>query len=118
VNKPMIENSERGVTLNKTLAWSLLVSLISLVWYGGTTVSNLQNATNSVSKTLADMRELNALDRRNAVELEARIRQLENNASRTSAEFSALKEGLDEVKQAQRETNMLLRQLAQQGTRP
>jgi hypothetical protein len=37
----MIENSERGVTINKTLAWGMLLSLVSGVWFGGATIAKL-----------------------------------------------------------------------------
>lgn len=112
MNKPMIENSERGVTLNKTLAWAMLLSLVSLVWFGGTTVSNLQNSTESLASLLVDTRQT-------ASAVEARVRALETNASRAGAEFHALRQSLDEVKQVQRETNELLRQLARrEGATP
>jgi hypothetical protein len=36
MNKPMIENTDRGITLNKTLAWTMMVGLIgSGLWLGG-----------------------------------------------------------------------------------
>ena len=29
--KPMIENNERGITINKALAWTMLVSVAGLI---------------------------------------------------------------------------------------
>lgn len=48
-----------------------------------------------------------------STQVEVRVRALENNASRQDARFEALKQSLDEVKDGQRETNALLRQLMQ-----
>lgn len=111
MNKPMIENSERGITLNKTLAWGMLLSLISLVWFGGTTVANLKSSTDNLATAITETRDIAAEDRRAAALIEARVRALETNASRTGAEFNALRQSLDEVKSAQRETNELLRRV-------
>ena len=44
----MIENIDRGVTLNKPLAWTMFVAVVTLVWYGGTTVT-MQQASDSAS---------------------------------------------------------------------
>ena len=50
-------------------------------------------------------------------QVEVRVRALENNASRQDARFDGLKQSLDEVKEAQRETNTLLRELARGVTK-
>lgn len=34
----MSETTERGITINKTLAWTILVSVIGLIWWGGGTL--------------------------------------------------------------------------------
>ncbi|TFL16445.1 hypothetical protein [Jannaschia formosa] len=107
----MIENSERGITLNKTLAWGMLLSLVSAVWFGGTTVADLQASTENLDAAIRETREVAAADRRTALQIEARVRALETNASRQDARFDALRQSLDEVKAGQQETNELLRRL-------
>lgn len=104
--KPMIENSDRGITLAKPLAWTILVSVVGAVWYGGSTVASLNQSTQTVLASLAAIQMTNA-------QVEGRVRALENNASRQDARFEALKQSLDEVKEQGRETNALLRQIMQ-----
>lgn len=104
--RPMIENSDRGITLAKPLAWTMLVSVVGAVWYGGSTVASLSQSTQSVIMALAAVQSTSA-------QVEARVRTLENNASRQDARFDALKDALNEVKQTQIQTNELLRQMMQ-----
>lgn len=106
--KPMIENSDRGITLAKPLAWSMLVAIIGAVWFGASTVAGLSSATTGVTAALSTMQAANG-------QIEGRVRALENNASRQDARFDGLKQSLDEVKTQQRETNDLLRQILQGG---
>lgn len=102
----LVESGDRGVTLNKGLAWSILVVLASLIFYAGSTVSGL---TQSV-QTQNDLIREAAVSRG---QLEVRVRVLENAAASTLAEFRSINSTLEEMKLAQRETNALLRQLTQ-----
>jgi len=104
--KPMIENSDRGITLAKPLAWTMLVSVIGGVWYGGSTVASLSYSTNSMVQAVS-------VQQAAISQVEVRVRALENNASRQDARFDGLKQSLDEVKAAQLETNELLRKILQ-----
>lgn len=104
--KPMIENSDRGITLAKPLAWSMLVAIIGVVWFGASTIARLTSATQGVTSALAVMQASNG-------QIEGRVRALENNASRQDARFDGMKQSLDEVKTQQRETNDLLRKILQ-----
>lgn len=109
--KRMIENSDRGITLNKQLAWGMLCVIVSLVWYGGSTVQGLRAATENLDKATAEIRVTASDDRRSNNLLADRVRILESNQSRQEAVNEALKLSVEEVKVAQRETNSLLRQL-------
>ena len=102
----MIENSDRGITLAKPLAWSMLVAIIGAVWFGASTIAGLTSATQDVTSAIAVMQASNG-------QIEGRVRALENNASRQDARFDGLKQSLDEVKTQQRETNDLLRKILQ-----
>jgi hypothetical protein len=41
MNKPMIENTDRGITLNKSLAWTVLVTLVGGGFWVGVQVTDL-----------------------------------------------------------------------------
>lgn len=112
---PMIENRDRGVTLNKSLAWSALVAIVTLVWYGGYTISAINSATAQLATTVASIqakqdRDSDAVASKVSAN-DARIRTLEQATARASAQFDALAQSLDEVKQEAMKTNDLLQQL-------
>lgn len=86
----MIENSDRGITLAKPLAWTMLVSVISAVWYGGSTVSSLGHSTQAMVDAMSAQQ--SAIQ-----QVEVRVRTLENNASRQDARFDGLKQALVRV---------------------
>ncbi|MFC3180447.1 hypothetical protein [Cypionkella sinensis] len=108
--KPMIENSDRGITLAKPLAWSMLVSIVGAIWYGASTITGLSQSTQAVTTALSVIQASSA-------QVEGRVRVLENNAAAGLARYDALKQSVDEVKDNQRETNDLLRQVLQGGSK-
>ena len=109
----MIERSERGITINTALAWTMLVSVIGLIWWGGGTLASLQSAADRLTAALTETREMIMAERASAAQLEARGRVLENSAARQDVRFDALSLLINELKQQARETNTLLRELAQ-----
>ena len=109
----MIENNERGITINKALAWTILVSVTGLIWWGGGTLSSLQSAADRLTSALTETREMIVAERASAAQLEARVRVLENSATRQDVRFDALSVSISELKQQAKETNALLRELAQ-----
>ena len=111
--KPMIENNERGITINKALAWTMLVSATGLIWWGGGTLASLQGAADRLTSALTESREMIMVERASSAQLEARVRVLENSATRQDTRFDALSLSINELKQQARETNVLLRELAQ-----
>lgn len=100
----MIENSDRGITLNKGLAWTVGTGLIGAGLYVGLTIAQLTTSLDNQNDQISEGRASRA-------QIELRVRVLENSAAGTEVQFRNLSEGLDEVKSAQRETNALLRQL-------
>lgn len=114
--RQMIENSDRGITLNKSLAWTVAVALVMGGLWVGTTVTRLGSATDQLIRELARTDAELRTDRTAATAIEGRVRALETLTTRQDARFDALSKSLDEVKAAQRETNALLRQLT--GVRP
>jgi len=113
VAKPMIENNERGININKALAWTMLVSVTGLVWWGGGTLASLQSAAGRLTSALTETREMIVAERTNSAQLGARVRALENSATRQDVLIDALSLSINELKQLARETNAVLRELAQ-----
>jgi uncharacterized coiled-coil protein SlyX len=110
---PMIENSERGITINKALGWTMLVSATGLIWWGGGTLASLQGAADRLTAALTETRAMIMAQSESSAQLEARVRILENSATRQDTRFDALSVSINELKQQARETNTLLRELAQ-----
>lgn len=109
----MIDNTERGITVNKALAWTMLVSVTGLIWWGGGTLASLQGAAERLTAALMETREMIVAERASSAQLEARVRVLENSAARQDVRFDALSASINELKQQARESNDLLRELAQ-----
>lgn len=87
-HKPMIENSDRGLTINKQLGWTILVSLVGLVWWGGTTLTQLQSATTALTAALGEARAVMAQDRTALAQMEVRVRTLETQAGRSDEKLA------------------------------
>jgi hypothetical protein len=100
--RPAIENSDRGITLNKSLAWTILVALVSLVWWGGATITNLQGTTMDIRR-LIDAEKLAADGR------ETRIRNLEMATSSDRSTLASVQRDVARLLTGQEETNRLLR---------
>ena len=113
VTKPMIETNDRGITINKALAWTMLVSVAGLIWWGGGTLASLQGAADRLTLALTETREMIVVERASSAQLEARVRALETSAARQDTRFDALSVSINELKSQARETNTLLRELAQ-----
>ena len=111
--KTMIEHNERGIMINKALAWTMLVSVTGVIWWGGGTLASLQAAADRLTSALTETREMIVAERASSAQLEARVRTLENSATRQDVRFDALSLSINELKQQARETNTLLRELAQ-----
>ena len=113
MTKTMIETSDRGITINKALAWTMLVSVAGLIWWGGGTLASLQGAADRLTLALTETREMIVVERASSAQLEARVRALETSAARQDTRFDALSVSINELKSQARETNTLLRELAQ-----
>jgi hypothetical protein len=108
----MIENNERGITINKALAWSMLVSVAELIWWGGGTLASLKGAADRLTFALTETCKMIVAESARSAQREARVRTLENSATRQDARFDAQSISINALKQQVRETNTLLRELA------
>lgn len=109
----MIDSTDRGITINKALAWTMLVTVAGLLWWGGGTLASLQGAADRLTSALMETREMIVVERASTAQLEARVRALENSATRQDVRFDALSVSINELKSQARETNTLLRELAE-----
>jgi len=107
VRRQMIENSDRGVTLNKSLAWTIGCGLIGAGLYAGLNMATLTTRLDDVSSR-------SAMATQDRSQIEVRVRLLENAQSQSTARFESLFQSLQELKTDQRESNRLLRQLLQE----
>lgn len=90
MNKPMIENSDRGITLNKSLAWTVLVGVLSGgVWVGIQVNSARQGVDALTTRQQEDRLDIrkNTSDitaiRSNNARLDQRLTGIEQSARRT-----------------------------------
>lgn len=118
-HKQMIENSDRGITVSKTLGWAILVSIVSMVWWGGSTISELSTSQEQISTELVRMEQRtdDRIDRNstNTAQLEGRVRSLENLANRLTANIEDLRRTLGSIQASQEETHKLLRDYLTSG---
>ena len=108
---PRIENSDRGIPLNKGLAWTMVCGLIGVGFWVGIELASVTTKMDELSRTNGD-----AAAARSALEI--RIRVLENAATQTRVQYETLYQSLQEIKADQRESTSLLRQILNERTRP
>ena len=109
----MTDLNERGITINRALAWIMLVSVTGLIWWAGGSLASLQGAAARLTLALTETREMIVAERASSAQLEARVRALETSAARQDTRFDALSVSINELKSQARDTNTLLRELAQ-----
>lgn len=93
----MIENSERGITLNKTLAWTILVSVLGGGLWIGTQVTDAKNGVENLgerqtedrraidanTRSISDLRSSNA-------RIDQRLLNIESSSERTENKLDQL----------------------------
>lgn len=96
----MVESVDKGIAINKPLAWTMLVALVTLVFWGGQTVSDLQATTRNTAAILHEVK--TSLEAANAERraLETRVMALERDATRSESGLSGLREDIGEMKAA------------------
>lgn len=97
-----IENSERGLTITKSLAWTIITAMaVGGFWFGAqiTTIKGDLDALNGVNSTATAAR----------ADIEARLRVVEFSDIATRRDLKAVTDSITEIKDAQREILDLLR---------
>ncbi len=92
-SRPVIENSDRGITLNKQLAWTIGGGLIGAGLYVGLTIATL-------STQVAQSREAWAEATLARQQLETRVRAVEIAQASQTSDLRAIQVGITEIKAA------------------
>ena len=92
-DKPMIENSDHGITLNKQLAWTIGGGLICSGLYVGLTIATL-------STQVAQSRDAWQEATLARQQLETRVRAVEINQAGQTSDLRAIQVGITEIKAA------------------
>jgi hypothetical protein len=85
-----IENSDRGITLSKSLAWTLIVGLVGGGFWVGSSLSGLQSTVNTLSTSFSEIKAVNAAQT-------ARVTALERAQSRDAARMAELGRVLERI---------------------
>lgn len=90
MNRPMIENSDRGITINKSLAWTMLVAIVAGGFWVGTVVTSTQHGIAVLEERQTEDRleiRANAVAivalRQTSARVEERLGNIERSAVRT-----------------------------------
>lgn len=108
MNGPRIQNDERGITINKTLAWTMLTGLIVSGVVIGTETANTRAAIDSLIKA-QDASRVETQTFRGGID--QRIRSLETARATGESETTALRRDLTAFREEMRELKDLLRSL-------
>jgi septal ring factor EnvC (AmiA/AmiB activator) len=100
VNAPRIERSDEGFTINKTLAWTILVAIIGGSIWVGRTVSEVRGEIAQRRQEIAQIREDKAELAASLAALEARVRPLENAAPAINARLDYIAEAIRRIERA------------------
>lgn len=110
MTKPMIENSERGITVNKTLAWAMVVGLVT----GGLGVGRELGQTKTLLTEIKSASEASRIEMRVVTsDIDARLRAVETNRASDASEIRAVQREVNNLTRAVNENNSLLRQALQ-----
>lgn len=92
MNKPMIEQNDRGITINKTLGWAMLVGLLTGGIWIGTQVTTAKEGVESLKTReeenrmgIATNREAISALRSSNARVDQRLTGIEQTAQRTEA---------------------------------
>ena len=111
MNAPRIQSDERGITVNKTLAWLMLGGLLSAGFWLGTEISGTKSAVDNLAATQT-RRHNETLAFRS--DTESRIRLLETSRASDNSEAQALRRDISGLREDFREFKEIIRDLEQE----
>ena len=91
----MIENSDRGITRNKALAWTMLVGLLSGGVWVGSTLAELSGAISGLRDSQSTYR---AATEDRIGRFDDRLRSVESGRAGDSAELAGLRRDLSDFR--------------------
>lgn len=117
--KPRIENSDRGITLSKPIAWSAFAFIVTIaiagvksaITYGG----QMAEITSTVESVQKAQEKADAKADRIHDNHSIRVRSLETSAARDDARIGAISDDISQIQTQVVENNRLLRQIVGQG---
>lgn len=114
MNGPRINNDDRGITINKQLAWAMILGLVGAgIWLGTETAS-----TKSMIQSLADQqtqRHAETLSQRR--ETDSRLRALESSRATADSELGALRRDFNEWRSETRRSDQAIQDAIKELTR-
>jgi hypothetical protein len=117
----MIENSDRGITLAKPLAWSIFIAIIGGgIWVGqqtGSVQSELVTVAGALSEIKAAQSVREERSQRDREALDVRLRAVENSRVQDAAEINGLRRDLTDFRAELKEATSLFRN-AVEGRKP
>jgi hypothetical protein len=113
---PRITDEDRGLTINKSLAWTMLTGIFAGGLWLGVQLTETQSAIQAMQQ---DAKDRNAEEVVNRREIDARLRTLEQSRVGDASEIAALRRDLNELRPELRELTSLIRGLeARQRSNP
>jgi hypothetical protein len=106
MTKPMIENSDRGITVNKTLAWTIVTGVLAGGFYMGSELAStsaiLQEIKLGAEKSRTEMKQVTD-------GIDARLRSVETSRASDATEIAGLRRDIGDFRSEVRELTNLLR---------
>lgn len=99
MNKPMIEQSERGITLNKSLAWSIFVAVIGGGFWIGVIVTDTQNGLKTLGNRQSEDRSEIAVNRNAISRLRSSNARVDQRLLNIESGIERTEKSLDQVLQ-------------------
>lgn len=107
----MIENSERGITINKLLAWTIVTGLVMAGMWVGVQTTTLSAGIGELKGDLAAAIDIQSAETGRRDRLAERVRGLETKSAARDASFEHTSRSLQEMKTQLAENNRLLREM-------
>lgn len=109
MNKPMLQNDDRGITLNKSLAWTIMVGLFLGGLYAGTELADVKSGVEELAGRQEE-------DRVGIRMNQAAISELKTNGARVDQRLTGIEMSTSRTENKVDEIWQFLRE--QQGGRP
>lgn len=93
----MIDNTERGVTLSRSLAWTMATGLVAAGLWTGAQIASLRAETEQATEALAEMRQVVATEAMRRDTLAERLRAAETGIARQDERLALILSKLTEV---------------------